>query len=185
MGNYTTNYPAIVVLENNETLTLTEADNKSRTLITETDSTIGTLSKMFKKEGFEQSPFEVKKPGQLCDGFRKTLSKEWDMHVRLIKINTGKIAIDAEVEISTEYLQHLTKSEYWISELFKVHDILEKYNIPFKTWHKKSKSYIRNFIKIASLELSYTDGKITWKHIAAGTGIVILLGLLIAYALKK
>jgi len=185
MPNYITDYPVVVVLENNEISTLTVDDNRSRTLITETESTIEILSGMFESEGFRQSAIEEKKVGQLCDGFRKKLSEEWDMHVRLIEINTNKIAIDAEVETSTEYIQHLTKPEYWVSVIFEVHDILKKYQIPFKTWHKKSKSYILNFVQNTSLELRDTDGKIKWKPIAVGVAIAIALGLVIALLLKK
>lgn len=185
MVNYTTNYPVVVVLENNTISTLTVDDNKSRTLITETESTIEILSDVFESEGFRQSAIEEKKTGQLCDGFRKKLSEEWDIHVRLIEINSNKIAIDAEVETSTEYIQHLTKPEYWISVIFEVHDILGKYKIPFKTWHKKSKSYILNFIQNTSLELRDMDGKIKWKPIATGAGIVMILVIFLALLFKK
>lgn len=185
MANYKTEYPAAVILENNQISPLTIDDNRARVLITETESTVDVLTQIFLNEGFFQTMVEEKKLGQLCDGFRKHLSPEWDMHVRFLGLNPHKIAIDAEVETSTEYIQHLTKPEYWVSVLFEVHEILRKHKISFKTWHKKAKSHVMSFIENTTLELVETDGKIKWKPIAATMAIAIAIGLLLSILLKK
>ena len=179
MANYTTNYPAVVILENKNVETLTIDDNRDRTLITETGSSLKELTEVFGKEGFTQSSTEIKKAFQLCDGFRKKLSEEWDMHIRFLGIHKNQIAIDAEVETSTEYLDHVTKPQYWISVVYEVQDILTKYGIKFRIWHKKAKSYVLQIVQKTTLTLLEADGKIKWKPIALGVAIIVAAALIL------
>ena len=59
-------------------------------------------------EGFSRVKWENKKPLQIGNGFAKKLSKPWEMHVRLLEVQQqGLIAIQAEVEISRRYIQHI------------------------------------------------------------------------------
>lgn len=58
-------------------------------------------------EGFRRVKFENKKPMQIGSGFTKRLCKPWEMHVRLLDLQQGLIAIQAEVEISRKYIQHI------------------------------------------------------------------------------
>lgn len=185
MANYVTDYPVVVILENNEIATITVDDNRERTLITETESDVDTLTKIFRDEGFNQTSIEEKKKLQLCDGFRKKISQEWDMHVRFLGIHSERIAIDAEVETSTEYLQHVTKPQHWISVIYEVQNILSKHGINFKIWHKKTGSYIRQIVQKTSLTLLEADGKIKWKPIALGIAILIAATLIIQVLSKK
>jgi len=183
MADYKTDYPVVVILDNQEISTLTVDDNKERTLITETESTINELTQVFENEGFNQTSVEIKKDFQLCDGFRKNLSEEWDIHVRFLGLHKDRIAIDAEVETSTKYLDHITKPQYWISVVYEIQDILSKYGIQFKIWHKKAKSYVLQIVKKTSLSLREADGKITWESI--GIAIVLLVAIVMLWKLFK
>src|SRR2546423_3941774 len=66
------------------------------------DEIINTLM----SEGFRRVKLENRKPTQIGHGFSKKLAKPWEMHVRLLEIQQGLIAIHAEVEISRRYIQH-------------------------------------------------------------------------------
>lgn len=185
MADYLTKYPAIVALQDGRPVHLSLDDNEQRSLITETEADIADLRRAFEKEGFKESFVEEKKDFQIGNGFRKRLSEEWDMHIRFLELNQGKVSIDGEVETSTEYLEHVTKPQYWVSVLYEIHDILLKYGIQFKIWYKKAKNYVMSVIETTEITLHEVDGKIKWKPIAAGAAIGITAGLLIAYLLKK
>jgi len=58
-------------------------------------------------EGFSKVKFENKKPGQIGNGFTKKLKKPWEIHIRLLYMHQGLIAIQGEVEISRRYIQHI------------------------------------------------------------------------------
>jgi hypothetical protein len=58
-------------------------------------------------EGFKRVKMENRKPTQIGHGFSKRLAKPWEMHVRLLEMQQGLIAIHAEVEISRKYIQHI------------------------------------------------------------------------------
>lgn len=107
-------------------LTLSDADRKERILITEVDLEEKAVRNLFKKNGFEIAFPEEKKTGQSGDGMLKSIDNDWDMHVRFFHFHNGMTAIDAEVETSRKYIEHLTKPENWISVLREVWDILKQ-----------------------------------------------------------
>lgn len=49
MANYVTDYPVVAILENNEIATITIDDNRERALITETESDVDTLARIFRE----------------------------------------------------------------------------------------------------------------------------------------
>ena len=65
------------------------------------------IQKIFAQEGASKVKFEHKQPFQIGDGLSLKLKKPWEMHIRLFDIKKGMVAIQAEVEISRDYLQHL------------------------------------------------------------------------------
>ena len=65
------------------------------------------LMKIFSKEGFTKVKFEHKHPFQIGNGISLKLKKPWEMHVRFVDMRKGLVAIQAEVEVSRDYLQHL------------------------------------------------------------------------------
>ena len=81
------------------------------------------LSKIFREEGFTKVKFEHKQPDQIGSGLNLKLKKPWEMHVRMVDLEDGKIGIHAEVEVSRDYLQHLfsqrTPVVYEVEEILK------------------------------------------------------------------
>ena len=68
------------------------------------DDIVRTLT----SEGFKKVKLENKTTSQIGSGFAKSLSKPWEMHVRLIDIHQqGLIAIKGEVEVSRLSLIHI------------------------------------------------------------------------------
>lgn len=68
---------------------------------------VDELLRIFSKEGFTHVKFEHKIPFQIGSGLTLKLKKPWEMHVRLLEMKKELIAIQAEVEVSRDYLQHL------------------------------------------------------------------------------
>jgi len=76
-------------------------------------------------EGFRDTPLQVWKPGQVF-GLVKPLDDVYEVHVRGYQDGT----IDAEIEVSREYLEHLVYGSYPYDHYLL--EILKKYNIPHK-----------------------------------------------------
>lgn len=180
---YETDYPGAVLLQDDEALyELTIEDNRERVLITETDASVAQLQKAFQNEGFSETSIEYKKPYQVGNGFLKTLSDDWDMHVRFMQLHDGLIAIDGEVETSRKWVEHNTKDN-WISVIYEVSNILQKYHLNFYIWHKKMQRYVVNIVEQMKIQMTPL-GRIQWKHVAIVGGATIVLGLA-AWAIKK
>lgn len=178
MGNYETKYPTSVEFHGDaQNYPLDFNDNQNRILITETNSSVSELKSIFENEGFSETILEEKKVNQISQGLMKHLTVDWDMHVRFIQIHDNSIAIDAEVETSREYLEHLTGK--WISVIYEVTNILEKHEVKFGIWHKQAKKYVNKVLDNGSLILDDISGKIKWKPLAIGAVVGIGLGLLL------
>src|ERR671931_947149 len=95
-------------------------------------------------EGFRYVKLEYRKPTQIGSGFSKKLSKPWEMHVRLLDLNQGLIAIQAEVEISRKYIQHIRSARAPV--IYEIETILKKHSIEYKIWNGKVRDYIQNII---------------------------------------
>ena len=175
MNEYETKYPGIVLLNDSTRYKLTMDDNQKRVLITETNESLEKLHEIFQNEGFNETSIEYKKPYQKGNGFLKTLSDDWDMHIRFIQLHDGLIAIDGEVETSRKWVEHNTEDN-WVSVIYEITDILEKYQIQFSIWHKKMQKYVVDVVEQMKIQMSPL-GKIQWKHVAIVGGLAILLGL--------
>jgi hypothetical protein len=95
-------------------------------------------------EGFSKVKFENKKPGQIGNGFSKKLKKPWEIHVRLLDMQQGLIAIQGEVEISRRYIQHIRSVRAPV--IYEIESILKKHRIEYKIWNDKVRDYITNII---------------------------------------
>lgn len=95
-------------------------------------------------EGFKKVKFENKKPTQIGSGFSKMLKKPWELHVRLLEIQKGLIAIQAEVEISRQYIQHIRSVRAPV--IYEIESILKKHKIEYQIWNDKVREYITNII---------------------------------------
>lgn len=117
-----------------------EFDHLSLMVKIKKDDIIKTLI----SEGFRRVKFENKKPTQIGSGFAKKLSKPWEMHVRLLDLQHGLIAIQAEVEISRKYIQHIRSVRAPV--IYEIESILKKNRIEYRIWNAKLRDYITNII---------------------------------------
>ena len=102
-------------------------------------------------EGFKMVKLENRKPKQIGNGFSKKLKKPWEMHVRLIDMHQGFIAIKAEVEISRKYIQHIRSVRSPV--IYEIESILQKHKIEYKIWNAKVRDYITNIIDNHQIKL--------------------------------
>jgi hypothetical protein len=124
-------------------------------------------------EGFKRVNMENRKPKQIGHGFAKKLAKPWEMHVRLIEMQQGLIAIQAEVEISRRYIQHIRSVRSPV--IYEIESILQAHKIEYQIWHAKLKQYISSVIDNHQITLNAPRlPPIPWKHMA---GAVVTLSL--------
>ena len=124
-------------------------------------------------EGFKLVKLENRKPTQIGHGFSKKLTKPWEMHVRLLEMQQGLIAIQAEVEISRRYIQHIRSVRSPV--IYEIESILKKHRIEYQIWHAKLKQYITNVIDNHQITLNAPRlPPIPWKHMV---GSLVTLSL--------
>src|SRR2546426_5527137 len=103
-------------------------------------------------EGFKLVKLENRKPTQIGHGFSKRLTKPWEMHVRLLEMQQGLIAIQAEVEISRRYIQHIRSVRAPV--IYEIESILRKHSIEYRIWNAKVRDYIASIIDNHQIKLS-------------------------------
>jgi len=90
------------------------------------------------KEGFRDTLLQVWKPGQVF-GLVKPLDDTYEVHVRGYQDGT----LDAEIEVSREYLEHLIYGSYpydhYLMEILKRHNIPHKVVKPIESAQKPPK----------------------------------------------
>lgn len=128
-------------------------------------------------EGFKRVKLENKKPTQIGSGFAKKLAKPWEMHVRLLEIQQGLIAVQAEVEISRKYIQHIRSVRSPV--IYELESILKKHKIEYQIWNAKIRDYITSIVDNHQITLCAPRlPAMPWKHMvgsAASLSIVYLL----------
>src|SRR5215831_3715945 len=126
-------------------------------------------------EGFRRVKLENKKPSQIGSGFAKKLMKPWEMHVRLLEVQQqGLIAIQAEVEISRRYIQHIRSTRAPV--IYEIESILKKHRIEYRIWNAKVRDYITNIIDNHQIKLNAPKlPPIPWKPML---GVAITIGLM-------
>src|ERR671936_1443270 len=138
-----------------------ELDHLSLMVKIKKDEIINTLV----SEGFRRVKLENKKPSQIGSGFTKKLTKPWEMHVRLLQMQQGLIAIHAEVEISRRYIQHIRSVRAPV--IYEIESILKKHKIEYQIWHAKMRQYITSVIDNHQITLSAPRlPPIPWKPMA-------------------
>ncbi|HEX2014721.1 MAG TPA: hypothetical protein VLA68_05800 [Nitrososphaera sp.] len=116
-------------------------------------------------EGFKRVKLENKKPAQIGHGFAKRLTKPWEMHVRLLEMQQGLIGIQAEVEISRRYIQHIRSVRSPV--IYEIESILKKHRIEYQIWNAKIRQYITRVIDNHQITLNAPRlPAIPWKHMA-------------------
>ena len=94
--------------------------------------------------------------------------------MRLLEMQQGLIAIQAEVEISRRYIQHIRSVRAPV--IYEVESILKKHKIEYQIWHAKLRQYITSVIDNHQITLSAPRlPPIPWKSMA---GSVVTLSLI-------
>ena len=120
------------------------------------------IQKIFAQEGARKVKFEHKQPFQICDGLSLKLKKPWEMHVRLFDIKKDMVSIQAEVEISRDYLQHLFSQRTHV--VYEIESILKKYKIEYKVWNNRISKYIHTIFENYKIKISTPDIPVfAWK----------------------
>jgi hypothetical protein len=135
-------------------------------------------------EGFSRVKFENRKTAQIGNGFAKKLMRPWEMHVRLLDMHQhGLIAIQAEVEISRKYIQHIRSVR--VPVIYEIESILNKHKIEYRIWNEKVRDYISNIIDNHHIQLrAPTLPAIPWKLMACVcVAIALVDGLKFTYIL--
>ena len=129
------------------------------------------IQKIFAQEGATKVKFEHKQPSQIGDGLSLKLAKPWEMHIRLFNIKKGMIAIQAEVEISRDYLQHLFSQRTPV--IYEIESILKKYEIEYKVWNNRISKYINTIFENYRIKISTPDIPVfAWKPMLFMIGTV-------------
>ena len=150
-----------------------ELDHLSLMVKTKKDEIISALV----SEGFRRVKLENRKPTQIGHGFAKRLAKPWEMHVRLLEMQQGLIAIQAEVEISRKYIQHIRSVRSPV--IYEIESILKKHKIEYRIWHARLKQYISSVIDNHQITLNAPKiPAIPWKHMAGSAASISIVYLL-------
>jgi len=173
MSKFLTSYPKTISivkgLQNFIRKEEIQLDHLSLMVKTKRDEIVKALM----SEGFKLVKLENKKPTQIGHGFSKKLTKPWEMHVRLLEMQQGLIAIQAEVEISRRYIQHIRSVRSPV--IYEIESILKKHRIEYQIWHAKLKQYITNVIDNHQITLNAPRmPPIPWKHMV---GSLVTLSL--------
>lgn len=136
------------------------------------------LIKTLFAEGFKKVKFENKKPTQIGSGFSKKLKYPWEMHLRLLDLQQGLIAIKAEVEISRRYIQHIGSVRAPV--VYEIESILKKHKIEYNIWNEKLRDYITHIVDNHQIKLQGPRlHAMPWRHM-----IIASSALATVYALK-
>jgi hypothetical protein len=179
MSEFLTRYPkrisfvkGLVDLIHHEEIQL---DHLSLMVKLKKDEIIKTLI----SEGFRRVNFENKKASQIGSGFAKKLRRPWEIHVRLLDMQQqGLIALQAEVEISRKYIQHIRSVRAPV--IYEIESILKEHRIEYRIWNAKVRDYISNIIDNHQIKLSSPGmPAVQWKWM-----MFFSIGVAALYALK-
>ncbi len=74
------------------------------------------------------------------------------MQVRQVDMKKGLIAIQAEVEVSRDYLQHLFCQRTPV--IYEMESLLKKHQIDYKIWNNRIKKYINSVLDNYKIKLA-------------------------------
>lgn len=137
---------------------------------------VDELLKIFSKEGFTHVKFEHKIPLQIGSGLSLKLKKPWEMHVRLLEMKKGLVAIQAEVEVSRDYLQHLFCQRTPV--FYEIEVLLKKHQIEYKIWNERIKKYVHAVLDNYKVQLTTPKMPVfAWKPMVFFIGTIGILYL--------
>lgn len=137
---------------------------------------VDELLRIFSKEGFTHVKFEHKIPLQIGSGLSLKLKKPWEMHVRLLEMKKGLVAIQAEVEVSRDYLQHLFCQRTPV--FYEIELLLKKHQIEYKIWNERIKKYVHAVLDNYKVQLTTPKMPVfAWKPMVFFIGTIGILYL--------
>jgi len=173
---YFTKYPKTIYLPNGIIEKIqADAKNGVEQLTIIVKKNINELLKIFVDEGFTKVKFEHKKPFQIGNGLSLKLNKPWELHVRLVEMKKGIIAIYAEVEVSRDYLQHLFSQRTPV--IYEIINLMTKYEIDYKIWNDRIRKYVHKVLDNYKIKLDAQVPVFAWKpmvFVIATVGIFYL-----------
>lgn len=113
---------------------------------------INDIMKILSNEGFTKVKFEHKQPSQVGNGLSLKLRKPWELHVRIVELKKGLLAIHGEVEVSRDYLQHLFCQRTPV--IYEIEELLKKYQVDYKIWNNRFRKYVKTVFDNYKVKLS-------------------------------
>ncbi len=102
---------------------------------------VDDILRIFFNEGFTHIKFEHKQTTQIGHGLSLRLKKPWEMHVRLLEMKKGLVAIQGEVEVSRDYLQHLFCQRTPV--FYEIETLLKKHQVEYRIWNQRIRKYVK------------------------------------------
>ncbi len=172
MVEYLTRYPkTISFLDGLKEKIHIDSKNSVEQLTLVVKKNVDELLKIFSNEGFTKVKFEHKIPLQIGSGLSLKLKKPWEMHVRLLEMKKGLVAIQAEVEVSRDYLQHLFSQRTPV--IYEIESLLRKHQIDYKIWNNKFKKYVHTVFDNYKIKLATPNIPVcAWKPMVFVIGTV-------------
>jgi hypothetical protein len=101
------------------------------------------------------------------------LFKPWEIHVRLLDLQQqGLIAIQAEVEISRKYIQHIRSVRAPV--IYEIETILKRHKIEYKIWNAKVRDYITSIVDNHQIKLHTPKiPAMRWRFMIIYAGIIL------------
>lgn len=181
MVEFLTRYPKTVSLLDGVKDMIKVDTNGVEQLTIVVKKSVEELLKMFSNEGFTHVKFEHKQISQIGHGLSLKLKKPWEMHVRLLEMKKGLVAIQAEVEVSRDYLQHLFCQRTPV--FYEMEMLLKKHQVEYRVWNERIRKYVNTVIDNYKVKLSTPSFPVlAWKpmvFVIATTGSLYLLKYLL------
>lgn len=142
---------------------------------------VDELLRIFAHEGFTHVKFEHKHTTQIGHGLSLKLKKPWEMHVRLLEMKKDLVAIQAEVEVSRDYLQHLFCQRTPV--LYEIEILLKKHQIEYNIWSERIRKYVKAVVDNYKVQLKTPSFPVlAWKPMVffiGATGVLYLFKYLL------
>lgn len=136
-----------------------DVDKESLNLVVKKN--VEDIVRILMAEGFHKLKFcENKRPMQIGSGFTKMLDRTWEIHVRLIEMKEGFVAIQGEVEISRRYIQHVVSTRAPV--IYEIANMLKKNGVDYRIWNSKINDYVSNILDNHQIKLKGKPFLIPW-----------------------
>ena len=177
MIEFRTVYPKTISLLGGKRTRISVDKNGVEQLSIVVKKSVEELLKIFSNEGFTHVKFEHKQPFQIGHGLSLKLKKPWEMHIRLLDMKKGLVAIQAEVEVSRDYLQHLFCQRTPV--FYEIEMLLKKHQVEYKIWNEKIKKYVHAVFDNYKIQLKTPNFPVfAWKPMVFVIGTIGSLYLL-------